>query len=462
MLKKFIGDKKFYKRLLIITLPILVQNIITNFVSLIDNIMVGRVGTEEMTGVAIVNQLIFVYNLLIFGAFSGAGIFSAQFHGKGDTKGVRDTFRIKVILTVVLSAFAIIVFSVAGTDLIYLFLHEGEESIDINLTFENALAYLKVMLIGLPAFAFTQSYSDTLRSTDKTILPMNASLFAVGVNMCLNYTLIYGKFGAPELGVVGAALATVCARYVECAIIVIATHIKSTNNPFIIGAYRSFKIPLSLIKSVTFKGFPLMINELLWSLGMTTIAQAYSLRGIEVVSAQNISSTVTNLFNCAFLAFGSAIAIIIGQHLGAGQLEKAKDDDRKLIFACVVTCTFVGILLAFVAPLFPQIYNTEDAVKELATSFLIVSAIFMPVNAFSHAAYFTIRSGGKTLVTLIFDSAFMWGVSIPVAYVLSRLTDMPIVYLYLCIQCVEFVKCIIALLLLRSGIWINNLVDKNN
>lgn len=457
-LRSFIGDKAFYKRVFMLTLPILVQNIITNFVSLIDNIMVGRVGTEEMSGVAIVNQLIFVFNICIFGAISGAGIFSAQFYGKGDTKGVRDTFRIKLVLVTAITVIAELVFIFFGDSLIMRFLHQGTEDIDIAKTFEQAQIYLKMMLVGLPAFALMQAYSDTLRSTDETVLPMKASIVAVAVNMILNYILIYGKFGAPQLGVLGAAIATVTARFAECIIVVAWTHIKKEANSFIIGAYRSLKVPAALAKQVFIKGAPLMINEALWSLGMTTIVQAYSQRGLEVISAQNISSTVSNLFNCAFFAFGNAIAIIVGQHLGSGRLEKAKEDDKKLIFACVVTCVVVGGIMAFAAPLFPSIYNTTDRVKELAGQFLAVSAILMPVNGFAHASYFTLRSGGKTLITFAFDSVFVWVISIPAALLLVKFTNMPILPLYITVQSLDIIKVIVGFIMLKSGIWVNNLV----
>lgn len=455
--KSLVGDKAFYKRVFFITLPILIQNVITNFVSLVDNIMVGSLGTEQMSGVAITNQLIFVFNLCIFGAISGAGIFSAQFHGCGDVKGVRDTLRIKIIFVAVITIIAEAIFIFFGDELIRMFLHEGKEDINIEETFRQAKDYMSVMLITLPFFAFMQAYSDTLRSTSETVLPMKASVAAVLTNVSFNAIFIYGF----SMGVVGAATATVVARIVECTIVVIWTHANKNKAPFIVGAYRSFKIPGILMKSVMTKGFPLLLNEALWSLGMTAIVNAYSQHGAEVVAAQSISSTVSNLFNCAFFAFGNAIAIIIGQHLGSGELEKAKRDDKRLLFACVVTCAVVGSFMAVVAPLFPKIYNTTDNVRALASQFLIVSALSMPIHGFAHAAYFTLRSGGKTMITFIFDSGFIWAISYPVAFILTKYTSLPILPLYTIIQLVDLVKVIISIFLLKSGIWVNNLTEDN-
>ena len=455
--KKFIGNKAFYKRVFFITLPILIQNIITNFVNLVDNIMVGSLGTEQMTGVSITNQLIFVFNLCIFGAISGAGIFSAQFHGKGDVKGVRDTLRIKLIFVTAISVIGVAVFLIFGDDLIKMFLHEGKEKIDIEETFKQAKSYLSVMLIGLPVFALTQAYSDTLRSTSETVLPMKSSIVAVSTNVCLNALFMFGF----KMGVVGAALATIIARIAECLIVIIWTHCKKDRAPFAIGVYRSFRIPKELMKNVMIKGFPLLVNEALWSLGMTAIVNAYSQHGAEVVAAQSISSTVSNLFNCAFFAFGNAIAIIVGQHLGSGQLKKAREDDNKLLFACIVTCAVVGGIMALVSPLFPKIYNTTDSVKDLAARLLMISALFMPMHGFAHSAYFTLRSGGKTIITFIFDSGFIWAVSYPVAAILTNFTDISIIPLYIIIQAVDLIKVVISVFLLKSGIWINNLTDEN-
>ena len=178
-LKKLIGNKAFYKRVLTVTLPILLQNVITNFVNLLDNIMVGRVGTEQMSGVAIVNQIIMIFNLCIFGAISGAGIFTAQYHGKGDTNGVRYTFRQKIILVLVISIFAELVFIKWGSNFVKLFLHEGGEGISLADTLKYAMDYFRVMLVGLPVFAITQAYSDTLKSTGDTVTPMKSSVVAV-------------------------------------------------------------------------------------------------------------------------------------------------------------------------------------------------------------------------------------------------------------------------------------------
>lgn len=457
--KKLIGDKNFYKMVLAVAVPIMVQNGITNFVGLLDNIMVGRIGTEQMSGIAIVNQLLMVFNISIFGALSGAGIFSAQFYGCGDHKGVRHTFRFKIYISLILVALGLFIFINWGDNLILLYLHGEGDKQALNAALEYGQQYLWVMLAGLLPFAVEQIYTSTLRECGETMLPMKAGVAAVLVNLVLNYLLIFGSLGFPKWGVVGAAVATVISRYVQAAIVVIWTHRHKKEMKFVEGAYRSFNIPGQLTGNIIVKGTPLMVNEILWSAGMAVMMQCYSLRGLEAVAALNISSTISNVFNVVFLAMGNAIAIIVGQLLGAGKMEEARDTDTKLIAFSVASCVLIGGILALTAPLFPMMYNTSHGVKILAASFIRIAALCMPLAGFMHASYFTMRSGGKTVVTFLFDSVFLWCVNIPTAYILSRYTGLHIVPLYLFCQLIDIIKCVIGFILVKKGVWLHNIVE---
>ena len=456
--KKFIGDKAFYSMVLALAVPVMIQNGITNFVGLLDNIMVGQVGTEQMSGVAIANQLVFVFNLCIFGGVSGAGIFGAQFFGKGDSDGVRDILRIKLWLALVLSVAAGVVFTFWSEPLISLFLHEGSESGDLAATLLYGKQYLSLMRLLLVPFALVQAYASTLRETGETKLPMQAGVVAVLVNLVFNYLLIYGKLGFPVLGVRGAAIATILSRIVEAGIVIAWTHRNRERNPFAVGLYRTLRVPSALLGQVAVKGSPLLVNEALWSMAMTTLAQCYSLRGLAVVAAVNITSTITNLFNIVFMSLGSSIGIIVGNLLGAGRMREARDADNKLIAFSVASCLLVGAIMAVVAPLFPRLYNTTDEVRRLAGSMILISAAIMPFHAFTHATYFTLRSGGKTFVTFLFDSVFVWAVNVPIAFVLSRFTGLPILPLFAVCQAIEILKSFMGYFFVRSDVWMQNIV----
>ena len=459
LLKSLIGDRNFYRHVLAVSLPIMIQNFITNFVSLLDNIMVGRVGTTAMTGVAISNQLIFVFNLCIFGCVSASGIFTAQFYGRGDQRGVADTMRFKLYSGLLLCAVGIGVFALFGEGLISLYL-QGEGAVeDAQASLAAGLDYLHIMLWGLAPFVLVQCYAGTLRECGQTFVPMVAGITAVIVNLSLNYILIFGKFGAPALGASGAALATVISRYVELLIVVIWTHRHHDENPFARMTYQSAGVPRALVGKIMIKGMPLMVNELFWSLGVAALSQCYSWRGLSVVAAINISSTITNLFNVIHLALGSSVSIIVGQLLGAGDMEEAVDRDTKLIAFSTGVCLIIGAVMFAAAPLFPAIYNTEQAVRDLATAFIRIMAVYMPFGAFLHASYFTLRSGGKTIITFLFDSVFICCVSLPSAYIMAHYTAVPIIPLYAAVQAIDVIKCVIGFILVKKRVWVQNIIE---
>ena len=453
-------NRQFYKRILAVALPMMIQNGITNFVQMLDNVMVGQVGTIPMSGVAIVNQLMFVFNLCVFGAASGAGIFTAQFKGREDHAGIRHTFRFKLIVGALLSAAGIGIFLTFGRELIALYLTGEGTAEEAAQTMDYGLRYLKVMLIGLVPFAMSNAYSGTLREIGETKVPMIAGITAVFVNLIGNYILIFGHFGAPALGVVGAAVATVISRYVELAIVALWTHTHGARHPFIAGALRSFRIPGKLTGDIIRKGMPLLINEFLWSTGMAFLSQCYSTRGLDVVAALNIATTISQVSNVVFLSLGNAVGILMGQMLGAGAPEEqVRRDNRRMIGLCVWVCFGVGAIAVVLSGVFPRLYNTTDSVRSIAAGLICLSAVMMPVNSYNNAMYFTLRSGGQTFVTFVFDSGYSWCVCVPVAYLLSRFTSLSILPLYAVCVGVDVFKIFIGKYLLDKGVWIRRIVD---
>ena len=454
------SNKHFNRRILAVALPMMIQNGITNFVQMLDNVMVGQVGTIPMSGVAIVNQLMFVFNLCIFGAASGAGIFTAQFVGREDHEGIRHTFRFKILVGMLLSALGAGIFLTFGRALIGLYLTGEGTPADAAATMDYALRYLHVMLLGLVPFALSNAYCGTLREIGETKVPMIAGIIAVFVNLVGNYILIFGHFGAPALGVVGAAVATVISRYVELAIVAVWTHTHGKIHPFILGALRSFHIPRKLTGDIIRKGMPLLINEFLWSTGMAFLSQCYSTRGLDVVAAFNIATTISQLSNVVFLSLGNAVGILMGQMLGAGvDRDTILRDNKRMIRLCVTVCFVVGAVTMLFSGVFANLYNTTDSVRAIAVGLICLTAVMMPINSYNNAMYFTLRSGGQTFITFLFDSGFSWCVCVPVAFVLSRFTDLPILPLYgICVG-VDLFKIFIGKPLLNKGIWINRIVD---
>ncbi len=458
MLSRYVGDRAFYRRVFQVAIPIIIQIGITNFVSLLDNIMVGQVGTLPMSGVSIVNQIVFVFNLCIFGASSGAGIFTAQFHGSGDDEGIRHTFRFKLFICTLISLAAGLIFFLGQDSLIGLYLTGEGTAEDAAQVLAYGKDYLAVMLWGLLPFGLANAYAGTLKESEETFVPMVAGVTAVFVNLGLNYVLIFGHFGAPAMGVRGAALATVISRYAELLLVAAWTHRNGAKHPFIRGAYRSFVIPAPLLKTIVITGAPLLMNETLWSLGVAFMNQCYSTCGLDVVPATNISSTLINLSSVVYHSLGVSVGILMGQMLGARKPEaEVRDFNRKLIAFSVSMGVLFGGLMALGSGVFPNIYNTTDTVRALAQDLILISAFVMPFQSFANATYFTLRSGGKTFITFLFDSGFMWICSIPLAFCLSRFTALPILPLFAICQMPDVLKCVLGSWMLKKGSWIHTL-----
>ena len=459
MFHRLIGNRQFYRSVLTLLIPIVIQQFISSFVSLLDNVMVGSLGTEAISAASIANSVLMVHMLAVFGGLSGASIFGAQFFGKGDFDGMRNTFRFKLYFIAAVTAIAVAVYVLFGNSFIASFLQGESNGGDMELTRALGEDYLHVMLWGLLPFGLAQIYSGTLREAGKTTAPMVAGIIAILTNLFLNWVLIYGNLGAPALGVKGAAIATVVSRYTEMAVIVIHAHRNTRRYPFLAGAYGSLHVPAGLVRRITRTGLPLLVNEILWSLGMTFINQFYSSRGLNAVAALNITGTAWNLFCVIMFAMGSAVSIMVGQRLGAGLMEEARDVDRKLIFLTEVIHIVMGGIMIICSPLVPLLYDVGPEVRDLTRRLLVVAGLALPVHSFAHVTYFTIRSGGRTVITFFFDAVYTWVVTVLLAFCLTRYTSLDILQIYFCVQFIDVVKLVIGLMMLRSDFWARNVVN---
>ena len=455
-MKKLFGDRAFYRRTLAIALPMIIQNAITNLVNLLDNVMVGALGTEQMSGTSIVNQFVFIFNLAIFGAISAAGIFTAQYNGKGDNDGIRYTMRAKLAICAIIGTVGVAVFILFGSELISSFLHEGTEG-NLEATLRYGEEYISLLVIGFIPYAISQAYASTLREIGETVVPMVSSVASVITNFIFNGILIFGLLGIPALGVVGAAIATSLSRFVELSILVVWTHTHSKRCPFAKGLFSSVRVPRRLLCQIGMKGLPILANEMLWSLSVTMRNQCYSTRGLDVVAALNITMTLLNLLSVSYLALSNSVGIIMGNMLGAGKIEEAKEENRRLLFFAAEAGIAMMLLQLSLSSVFPLIYNTSDAVRSMATDMIALTALSMPLAALATSSYYTIRSGGRVIVTLLFDSVYAWIIMMPVAASLAYFTSLPILPLMVLVMLADNLKVIPGLLLVRKGSWAKKL-----
>ena len=459
---RYIGDKAFYRRVFGVAVPIIIQNGITNFVSLLDNIMVGQVGTVPMSGVSIVNGLLFVFNLCVFGASSGAGIFTAQFYGSKDDEGIRHTFRFKFLICIVISLVGAAIFMLGGSSLIGLYLTGEGDAATAAGALDHGLKYLAIMLWGFLPFALTNTYSSTLRETGETFIPMLGGIAAVFVNLVLNYILIFGKFGAPEMGVEGAAIATLLSRVAEFAVCLFC-------------ALRSRVIPLDL-KALLRPGWemlrrfvkyasPVMANELFWGLGnsLLTVILGHMTISVEFLAANAVMGNLNRLFLVVCFGLGAATAVMIGKAIGEGQShDELMDLSRTLSWVTILVGAALAVIALALVPLLFQpvifpLFKLYDLSAHLATTLAVTGFACIPFHAYSISAVTGIlRAGGDVFWSTALDLGPQWLVALPLTALLALVLDTDPWFVSLAIQAESFIKCPICLWRIRSRKWIHD------
>ncbi len=457
-MKKFIGDKRFYKMLIIIVLPIVLQQFLTQFVSLLDNLMVGQVGNDEMTGVSLANQLLFVFNLGVFGSLSGASIFATQFYGAKNKEGYLEAIRFKWIIIIFILFVSTMIFSIFSEPLVNSFIHHNNDDISNPVVvLREGRKYLLIMLVGNIPFAIKEIFATSLREMKETLVPMLAGVAAIVVNLLFNYLLIFGKLGFPQMGVSGAAIATVISRFVELIIVVVYILIKRNKYDYFNGMFKHF-IKFSSIKKFLPKTLLLCSNEVLWSLGLTLILRCYSIRGLDYVSALNISNTVNNLFITMGTSMGNATAIILGNYLGSRNIEEAKSASYKILPFAILMSSAFALIMFFTRNIVPSIFNTDDSIRESAKILIIIGAVLLPMQAFNTCCYFILRAGGRIFITILFDSMSVCLIRLPIAFILSKYTCLSLFVVYGIVTGIDLLKCFIGYRMVDKGIWLKTIV----
>ena len=458
-IKKFVGSKAFYRAALAFALPLILQDTVSSFVNLLDNVMIGSLGTEEMSGVAIVNQFFQLFTMCIYGGVAGANIFAAQYIGKQDYEGAKQSVRFNFIMVTCFSAVFIAIMCIFQDELIRAFLHRGSGQGDLEATLGYAREYLGIMLWQVLPFTLATTYAMTLRLGKDSIMPMKASFAALFTNLIFNYLLIYGKFGFPQLGVKGAAIATVLSRFVQLGIISVSAHKRSEPFPFVAGLFSSLYISAGLTKAICQRGLPLLFNQLLMSGSQVFLMQIYSQRGLEAVAALNIVTTVTNLFIVVMWSFGNYIAIHSGNLLGSGKFDEARADCPRLMSLSFVSSLAGCLMLAVISGFVPRLYNVLPMVRSQASDMLLLSSAIIPIQSISTSTIFLLRAGGMTRITSLFDCGSSWLFFIPAAMLLVNYTELALPAIYLLVNSLELLKATVGIILAAKGVWIKNIVS---
>lgn len=448
MLKEFIGDRQFYRKLLTVTLPLVVQQLITSSVQLVDNVMVGRLGESSIASVSVVNQLFFIVILITFGIMGGAGIYSAQYYGSKDFEKLRQTFRFKILAAMLVGILSFTVFTLFGHTLIGVFSDQED-------TVAGGLDYLRVVRFSILPWVLSVAIANTFRETGVTRPLLYVSLIAILVNTTLNFLLIFGLFGFPRLGIVGAAIATLIARVLELTLTIVLLIRKGKT--FSTKLKEIFHVNRLVLSGILLMALPLTLNEGLWSLGQTTFLHAYSTRGDSALAAMNITNAISQIVFITFGAIATGVAVLVGNTLGEGALDEAKANAKKLIAVSVAFAALMGSILFLLSFFVIDLYDITAFTKRTASFNIRINAFFIPVYSFNMALYFILRSGGDMRSTLMMDSGYMWIVMVPVAIVLAYATSLPVTIMFLIVQSLDIPKLFFALNRYRKGYWIRNL-----
>ena len=449
LIQTYLPDKRFFRQILSIAMPMMIQNTFTNLINLVNNVTVGRLGTEQLAGVAVANQLMSVYIMCIWGAMSGAEIFGAQFHGKKDTDSMRNTFRFMLLVAFLVSAVSAAIFLVWGEPLIKLYIYSDAEGSDTALALREGTRYLRLLLVSFLPLGLNMAYTSILRVNDENMIPLYASIAGVLSSLTANFLLI------PRIGIYGAAIASILSRFIEAAINIVWCHTHPERMTFLKGAFRHFRVPRKLAGQILRTGMPLTVNETVWQLGVAAITQCYSVRGLSSVAAVNISSTIQFLTSVSVFALGAAVGVVMGNLLGAGDRKGAEAASRQLQGFSVVVGLFVSLLLAAMGTLVSFFYpNLPAEVHEIARWLIWGEAFDAILNSYYNCCYYIIRSGGKTVTTFLFDSGFIWGVSVVAAMIIAYRTSIAIVPFYWIERALDIFKCVIFFVLVKRGSWI--------
>lgn len=448
MFKKYLGTKEFYKSVSSIALPIMAQQFITTFVNLIDNVMIGSIGNIALTSVTVANRFFLIVNSLLFGLCGAAGIYIAQYFGAKEKRKCQEVFNINMFFSIgaaVLFTFVIFVFPQFAVELFS----------KTPIIVEEAIKYLQFAKYTYIPFAISFTCMMALRAVGINKIQLKVGTVAVLTNTLLNYCLIFGHFGFPEMGIQGAAIATVTARVVEMTIYLVVLY--RNRHFFSFDLKGMIRINLGLLTNIIRKAIPLTANEILFSIGQSLIFMSYMRCDEYLVASISVVDTVANIMFIVFGGLSSAISIMIGNKLGANQLDKAKENARKLLCFGLMVSLVIGSIFFMLAPLIPNMYNVDVPIKEAIVTLVRIKSIMINIYAFNVCIFFILRAGGDVVSTMVMDSGFLWVAGVLVSTVLSSFTTISLITLYIIVESLDLIKLMIAAYFFKKERWVKNI-----
>ena len=447
-MKKFIGDKKFYMTTLAIALPIMAQQFVTSFVNLIDNIMIGSVGSLALTSVTVANRIYLIFNSTMFGICGAAGIFIAQYYGAKDHQKCQKILNINLVCGFLVATLFVGALLIMPRQLIEIFSQDPK-------VVNESLRYIQFALLTYIPYAFSFSVMMALRAVGINKIQLVVGTITVLINTSLNYLLIFGNFGFPTLGVQGAAIATTIARCVEMCIYMVI--LIRRQHLFTFSLHDLFHLDTKLIRSMVRKAIPLTANEIFFSLGLAMIFLSYMRCDESLIAAISVVDTVMQIAYIVFGGLSSAVSILIGNRLGANQITEAKENAYKLLAFGVMIGIGIAVIFISVAPIIANFYNVEDVIKQTIVSLLTIKSSLLPIYVYNVCIFFTLRAGGDTFSTMLMDSGFLWCAGVLISTILSMFFDIPLVFLFTIVEGCDILKLFVATYFFKKGRWAKNM-----
>lgn len=448
MLKKL--DRVFIKTLMVLAIPIILQSLVTASLNLLDNLMIGSLGENEIAAVGISNQFYMLYYYTVMGITLGAGIFMSQFWGKKDTSSIHKFLGISLVVGMISTIFFAVVAFFFPENIMKIFT-------DDNIVIIEGVAYLKMVALSYIFTTISLAYAAALRSVGQTKIPMYGSLVGLIFNGILNYIFIFGKFGAPVMGVAGAALGTTISRFMELLFIIFIIY---RNKNVVAGNISELlNFDLHLVKRYFITAIPVIFNDVMWIAGITAYFVAYSKLGTNATATMQIANTINNVFNIFGIGIASASAILIGNKIGAGKEEDAKEDSTKISLFSTLLGVIIGVLFFLLAPFIAMLFKITPETYRNVILVLRVMAVVLPLRFFGITQIIgVLRGGGDVMYAIITELVAVWLIGVPLSFVgaIYFKSSITIVYILVCLE--EVFKVVATYPRLRSGKWIKNLV----
>lgn len=455
MQNKSYHSKTFYSLMLSLAVPIALQQLISISLNTVDTIMIGPLGEAAIAAVGICNRFFFFFVLITFGIYSGMSIFTAQYWGNNDFLNVKKMMGMQLFLGVCVSLVFIFIISCFPAQIMSWFI---KDSVVIAL----GKSYFRIVVLSYIFMACSFSVSFAFRSLGIVKVPLFINILSVLINALLNWVFIFGHFGFEPMGVAGAALATLIARISEF-LMYYWYLLKYNNKPVAFKVSDLFLWDFKMMKEKLKIAFPVVINETLWSLGMTVIYIAYGKLGADSVAAVQISYSINGIFEALFFGVGNACSVMLGNEIGRSNYGLAKKYSKNFILIMILMGAILGFFLIMLRSPIISIFNIEAQTIKLLNYNLIVLGLAMPFSMCSYLfAIGILRSGGDTKFCMYLEMASIWLYVVPVAFVASLAFSLPTYFIIALINIEHILKLALLIPRYKSGKWINNLVRDDN